>query len=64
VAMSLKSFVNDKPQWDAFCEELDVWIADQHRSLEQAESISEVNRAQGTIATPRRLKYLRDWANG
>jgi len=64
VAMSLKNFVNDKPQWDAFCQELDVWIADQHRSLEQAESISEVNRAQGSIATLRRLKYLRDWANG
>jgi len=62
--MSLKNFVNDKPQWDAFCQELDVWIADQHRSLEQAESISEVNRAQGSIATLRRLKYLRDWANG
>jgi len=64
VVMSLKSFVNDKPQWDAFCEELDVWIAEQHKNLEQAESIAEVNRAQGSIATLRRLKYLRDKANG
>ncbi len=62
--MSLKSFVNDKPLWDAFCQELDVWIAEQHKNLEQAESISEVNRAQGSIATLRRLKYLRDKVNG
>jgi len=62
--MSLKSFVNDKPLWDSFCQELDVWIAEQHKNLEQAESISEVNRAQGSIATLRRLKYLRDKVNG
>jgi len=64
VVMSLKSFVNDKPLWDSFCQELDVWIAEQHKNLEQAESISEVNRAQGSIATLRRLKYLRDKVNG
>ena len=64
MVMSLKSFVNDKPLWDSFCQELDVWIAEQHKNLEQAESISEVNRAQGSIATLRRLKYLRDKVNG
>ena len=62
--MSLKQFVNDKPQWDAFCEELDVWIAEQHKSLEQAEHSLEVHRAQGSVATLRRLKYLRDKVNG
>ena len=62
--MSLKSFVNDKPQWDAFCEELDVWITEQHKSLEQAEHSIDVHRAQGSIATLRRLKYLRDKVNG
>ena len=62
--MSLKAFVNTKPQWDAFCEELDVWIADQHKNLEQAEHSIDVHRAQGSIATLRRLKYLRDKVNG
>ena len=62
--MSLKAFVNDKAQWDAFCEELDVWISDQHKNLEQAEHSIDVHRAQGSIATLRRLKYLRDKVNG
>lgn len=62
--MSLKAFVNDKAQWDAFCEELDVWITEQHKCLEQAEHSIEVHRAQGSIATLRRLKYLRDKVNG
>jgi hypothetical protein len=64
VAMSLKGFVNDKPQWDAFCAELDVWIAEQHKCLEQTEHSIDVHRAQGSIATLRRLKYLRDKVNG
>ena len=62
--MSLKAFVNDKPQWDAFCEELDAWIADQHKLLEQTEHTIEFHRAQGSIAALRRLKYLRDKVNG
>ena len=62
--MSLKSFVNNKAEWDAFCIELDVWIAEQHKRLEQAELPIELHRAQGSIATLRRLKYLRDKVNG
>ena len=62
--MSLKAFVNDKPQWDAFCEELDVWIVEQHKRLEQADHTVEIHRAQGAVATLRRLKYLRDKVNG
>lgn len=62
--MSLKAFVNDKPQWDAFCSELDVWIFEQHKRLEQADNTIEINRAQGSIATLRRLKHLRDKVNG
>ena len=37
VVMSLKSFVNNKAQWDAFCEELDILILEQQRRLEQSE---------------------------
>lgn len=62
--MSLKSFVNNKSEWDAFCQELDVWIVEQHKRLEQAELPIELHRAQGSIATLRRLKYLRDKVNG
>ena len=39
--MSLKAFVNDKHQWDAFCSELDVWIFEQHKRLEQADNTIE-----------------------
>lgn len=62
--MSLKSFVNNKQEWDAFCEELDVWISEQHRRLEQSEHVVEVHRAQGSIHVLRKLKYLRDKVNG
>jgi len=62
--MSLKSFVNNKKEWDGFCEELDVWIVEQHKRLEQAELPSELHRAQGAVAVLRRLKYLRDKING
>jgi hypothetical protein len=62
--MSLKSFVNNKQEWDAFCDELDVWVAAQHKRLEQAEHMIEIHRAQGAIQTLRKLKYLRDKVNG
>ena len=62
--MSLKTFVNDKPQWDAFCEELDTLIADLHKRLEQSEHLIEIHQAQGGIRALRRLKYLRDKVNG
>tara|TARA_R100001509_G_scaffold16280_1_gene8273 strand:+ start:283 stop:477 length:195 start_codon:yes stop_codon:yes gene_type:complete len=62
--MSLKSFVNNKSEWDSFCEEIDLWIADQHKRLEQAESVVEIHRSQGAIQSLRKLKYLRDKING
>jgi len=62
--MSLKSFVNNKAEWDAFCEELDVWIAEQQRRLEQGEMTIDLHRCQGAIGILRRLKYLRDKVNG
>jgi|TARA_B100001094_G_scaffold182195_1_gene176549 hypothetical protein len=62
--MSLKAFVNNKAEWDAFCEELDVWIAEQQRRLEQGEMTIDLHRCQGAIGILRRLKYLRDKVNG
>jgi len=62
--MSLKSFVNNKAQWDSFCEELDLEIADLHKRLEQSESVVEIHQTQGGIRALRRLKYLREKFNG
>ena len=62
--MSLKTFVNNKNEWDAFNEELDVRIASAHRNLEQASTMIEIHRAQGTVLALRQLKYLRDKING
>lgn len=62
--MSLKAFVNNKGEWDAFCEELDSEIADLHKRLEQSENVTEMHQTQGGIRALRRLKYLRDKING
>jgi len=62
--VSLKTFVNNKGEWDAFCNELDVWIADEHKRLEQAEDVVHIHRSQGAIQALRKLKYLRDKING
>ena len=62
--MNLKKLVNDKPIWDNFVEYVDHIIDQQHRAMEQAEDSIMLYRAQGAIATLRRLKYLRDEMNG
>ena len=62
--MSLKPFVNDKAQWDAFCAELDERISSTHKTLESLTDISEIHRCQGYIQALRKLKYLRDVVNG
>jgi|TARA_R110002020_G_scaffold129465_1_gene289856 hypothetical protein len=62
--MSLKTFVNNKAEWDAFTEEMDVRISIAHRNLEQASTSIEMHRAQGTVLALRQLKYLRDKING
>ena len=62
--MSLKTFVNNKAEWDAFLEELEARISSAHRNLEQASTSIEIHRAQGTVLALRQLKYLRDKING
>ena len=62
--MSLKTFVNNKNEWDAFLEELEARISLAHRNLEQASTSIEIHRAQGTVLALRQLKYLRDKING
>ena len=61
--MSLKSFVNNKPEWDAFVREIDTRIDLAHRNLEQANTLVDIHRAQGSIITLRQLKFLRDKIN-
>jgi ribonuclease HI len=62
--MSLKAFVNNKPQWDDFCEMLDEEISVYHKRLEQSNNELELYRTQGCIQALRKLKYLRDKVNG
>ena len=64
LVMSLKTFVNNKKEWDAFLEELDVRISSAHRNLEQANTLIEIHRAQGSIIALKQLKFLRDKING
>mgnify|MGYP003121186154 CR=1 FL=1 len=62
--MSLKAFVNNKKEWDAFCEEVDSMIVEQQRRLEQSEVAIEIHQTQGGIRALRRLKYMREKVNG
>tara|TARA_R110002020_G_scaffold118990_2_gene271807 strand:- start:2815 stop:3012 length:198 start_codon:yes stop_codon:yes gene_type:complete len=62
--MSLKTFVNNKSEWDSFNEEIDVRIAASHRNLEQASTLIEIHRSQGSIIALKQLKFLREKVNG
>lgn len=56
----LKALVNNHAQWEKFIEYVDVLITQQHRVMEQSDSIPAIHRAQGAIYQLRRLKLLRD----
>ena len=62
VVSHLKPLCNNKKQWDAFCEYLDIMISEQHKKLEQSDNIVSIHQAQGAIQILRSLKYLRDEA--
>jgi hypothetical protein len=64
LAMSLKSFVNNKAEWDAFLEFIDSEIGIYHKGLEQVDNTVDIYRMQGCISALRKLKYLRDKVNG
>jgi len=64
VVMSLKAFVNNKVEWDAFNAELDDMINLAHKTIEGISDTVEIYRTQGSIRTLKQLKYLRDKANG
>lgn len=58
----LKPLCSSKKQWDAFCEYLDIMIAENHKKLEQSDNIVSIHQAQGAVSALRYLKYLRDEA--
>jgi hypothetical protein len=62
VVGKLKSLCNNKRQWDAYCEYLDILISETHKKLEQSDNIVSIHQAQGAIKVLRQLKYLRDEA--
>ena len=62
--MSLKSFVNNKAEWDAFLEMLNEEVAIYHKRLEQSDNTVDIYRTQGCIMALHKLKYLRDKING
>ena len=62
VVSHLKPLCNNKRQWDAFEQYLDIMISDQHKKLEQSDNIVSIHQAQGAVQVLRTLKYLRDEA--
>lgn len=62
--MSLKQWVNDKNTMDEFVKHLDDLIFLQHKTMEQTDEPVDMYRAQGSIATLKKLKLLRETVNG
>ena len=62
--MSLKKLVNDKELYDEFLKHVDDLIYLQHKQMEQATEQIVFYRAQGAVATLRKLKLLREQVNG
>ena len=62
--MALKKLVNDKELYDEFLKHVDDLIYLQHKQMEQATEPVVFYRAQGAVATLRKLKLLREQVNG
>ena len=56
--------LNNPLQWEAFNKYIDSLISSQHTAIEQTDNQVLLYRAQGAISTLRRLKLIRDIANG
>ena len=56
--------VNNKEMLDHVNNYIDAAIQQQHRVIEQTDNVTVLHRAQGSIATLRRLKLLKDEVNG
>ena len=52
--------VSNNHQWEAFSNYVDALVEQQHKILEQADNDIIMYRAQGAVASLRKLKLLRD----
>jgi hypothetical protein len=60
ILSKLKPLVSNNRQWDHFSNYLDVLTTQQHKILEQSESMITVHKAQGAIETLRKIRRLRE----
>ena len=56
--------VGNNRQWEAFSSYVDLVIEQHQKVLEQTDDAVSVHRQQGAIMALRKLKYLREEANG
>jgi len=56
--------VGNNRQWEAFSSYIDLVIEQHQKVLEQTDDAVSVHRQQGAIMALRKLKYLREEANG
>ncbi len=61
---NLKPLVNNKELYDSFKNELNKQVLMYSRSLEQASTLVDVHRLQGSINALRRLLQLKEQVNG
>jgi len=64
VMPNLKPLVNNKELYDSFKNELNKQVLMYSRSLEQASTLVDVHRLQGSINALRRLLQLKEQVNG
>jgi hypothetical protein len=60
---ALKPLAHNTIMWDAFEDMIDYYVALRVKELEQAEDVVHLHRAQGAIASLKKLKTLRDEIN-
>jgi hypothetical protein len=60
---ALKPLAHNTIMWNAFEEMIDYYVALRVKELEQAEHTVNLHRAQGAIASLKKLKTLRDEIN-
>lgn len=62
--MSIKKLVNDTETYNSFLEELKSLVEKEQKTLEQAVDPVVLYKAQGALATLRKLQTLREIVNG
>ena len=62
--MSIKKLVNDPETYNSFLEELKSLVEKEKKTLEQAVDPVVLYKAQGALATLRKLQTLREIVNG